>query len=173
MTDVRLFGQAFWGTKIAEAIDGQDTGFHARFVPPARYWGALAERRRQSREILVRVGYRVGSSTWRGRTFDAFWSSLCRTRPDAIKVHYWIGTDVHDTIRERMRLSGSCADDASDRGRRDAEEHAEAGAEVAVTGVSEIERQPREIAVAAFELFQGRSQPPRLRARAPNPVAAQ
>ena len=62
----------------------------------------------------MRVGYRIGATTWRGRLFDAYWSLLRRAMPDAVASHYWLGTDVLDTLREARagtlgwsRLSGS------------------------------------------------------------------
>jgi hypothetical protein len=48
----------------------------------------------------MRAGYRVGATTPRGRLFDSYWSLLCRSLPNAARCHYWLGTDVLDTIEE-------------------------------------------------------------------------
>jgi hypothetical protein len=48
----------------------------------------------------MRAGFRVGAATVRGRLFDAFWSGLRRALPDALACHFWLGTDVMDTVRE-------------------------------------------------------------------------
>jgi hypothetical protein len=48
----------------------------------------------------MRAGYRVGATTARGRLFDAYWSVLRRTLPDAAPCHYWLGTDVLETAKE-------------------------------------------------------------------------
>jgi hypothetical protein len=48
----------------------------------------------------MRVGYRIGGTTPRGRFFDGYWSLLRRVLPNAIACHYWIGTDVLNTLLE-------------------------------------------------------------------------
>jgi hypothetical protein len=48
----------------------------------------------------MRAGFRVGATTPRGRAFDAYWSLLRRTKPKATRCHYWLGTDVLNTLEE-------------------------------------------------------------------------
>ena len=48
----------------------------------------------------MRAGYRIGATTPRGRLFDAYWSALRRAVPSAVACHYWLGTDVMDTVAE-------------------------------------------------------------------------
>jgi glycosyltransferase involved in cell wall biosynthesis len=46
------------------------------------------------------MGYRIGATTTRGRLFDAYWFLLRRSLRNAVACHYWLGSDVLDTITE-------------------------------------------------------------------------
>jgi hypothetical protein len=49
---------------------------------------------------MLRAGYRVGGSTPRARAFDAYWKLLRWRFPRALGTHYWLGTDVLNTLEE-------------------------------------------------------------------------
>jgi hypothetical protein len=55
--------------------------------------------------VIIRAGYRVGATTRRGRAFDAYWAILRRSLPAAARCHYWLGTDVMDTLEDSRRGS--------------------------------------------------------------------
>ncbi|WP_081633921.1 glycosyltransferase [Terracoccus sp. 273MFTsu3.1] len=87
-----LIGQGNWVRKLAEGL--RDTGFPVQEVPldsarSALNWEAL--RRIRAADVVVRVGFRPGARTWRGRAFDGALRIFGRR---AISVCYWIGTDV-------------------------------------------------------------------------------
>lgn len=100
MTDVLVFGQPYWGTRIARALDRRAEGIRATFVAQGSYPRYLARPPRTDQVILVRAGYRVGASTTRGRLFDQYWAFVRRRFPCALACHYWLGTDVMDTVAE-------------------------------------------------------------------------
>ncbi len=83
---VILFGVKHWCDYLAVALNSPDiqvefVAFSLRHIV----------RLRSRRVICVRVGYRPGARTPRGRLFDLFW--IAATRP-ANRRTYWIGTDV-------------------------------------------------------------------------------
>jgi hypothetical protein len=98
--EVLVFGHWDNATRVASAVGSRSEAIRAAFVPQGDYVRLLARPPRSERVILIRAGYRVGSSTTRGRLFDAFWSLLRRRIPAAVAVHYWLGTDVLDTLEE-------------------------------------------------------------------------
>jgi hypothetical protein len=100
MTEIIVLGQPFWALRIASALDRSAPGVRARFVPHARYPALLLTPRRGEDTIIIRAGYRVGASTPRGRAFDAWTMLLRRTLPRARWCHYWLGTDVLDTLED-------------------------------------------------------------------------
>jgi hypothetical protein len=100
MTRVFVLGQPDNARRIARILDAEAIGIRAAFVEPRSYMKLLAAVRRPEPTILMRVGYRIGASTSRGRVFDAYWSLLRQTAPRAVPCHYWLGTDVMDTVRE-------------------------------------------------------------------------
>jgi hypothetical protein len=95
-----VLGQPYWGTRIARALDGCAPDVEAVFVPARGYPRLLVSRPRGSRVILIRAGFRVGATTRRGRLFDMYWSMLRRAMPRAARCHYWLGTDVLNTVEE-------------------------------------------------------------------------
>lgn len=100
MTSVLILGQPYWGARIAQALNAHAGDMRARFVPQGGYARLLARPPRPDGLVLMRVGYRVGASTARGRLFDVYWSLLRRSLPAAVPCHYWLGTDVLNTIEE-------------------------------------------------------------------------
>jgi hypothetical protein len=98
MTRVLVLGQQFTGARIAVALNAAGGAVDATFVPQGDYLRLLAGPPRAASLVLMRVGYRVGSGSPRGRAFDAYWSVLRRRLPRAVGCHYWIGSDVLDTI---------------------------------------------------------------------------
>ncbi len=109
MIRVVVLGQPYWGTRIARTLDTQAEDMHATFVDQESYLRLLARPPRGEHVVLMRAGYRVGGTTPRGRIFDAYWSALRRAVPGSLALHYWLGTDVMDTIAEAragtLRLS--------------------------------------------------------------------
>lgn len=99
MTSVIVLGQPYWGRQIARAVDAPADGLRAEFIPQRAY-PRLLLRRRSEDMLLMRAGYRVGATTARGRLFDAYWSLMRRSFRDAVACHYWLGSDVLDTINE-------------------------------------------------------------------------
>lgn len=110
MTEAFVFGQPYWGRRIAEAINASGSTLVASFMPEASYLRALIPAA-SDREglLLIRAGYRLGATTTRGRLFDAYWRALTSMRRRARSCHYWLGSDVLDTLAEAqartLRLS--------------------------------------------------------------------
>jgi hypothetical protein len=117
MISVLVFGQPYTASRIARLLNSRPKDVLARYVPLRAYPRHLVVPRGSDRNIIMRVGYRVGATTRRGLLFDAFWSMLCRSMPTAARCHYWIGTDVFHTLEEvragtiRGRLLASARDD--------------------------------------------------------------
>jgi Glycosyl transferases group 1 len=100
MIDVLVLGQPYAASRIARALDSRAADLRATFVPQTSYVKLLATPPRSKRVVLMRAGYRVGAATARGRIFDAYWALLRRSLPEAAVCHYWLGTDVLNTVRE-------------------------------------------------------------------------
>jgi Glycosyl transferases group 1 len=100
MTSLLVLGQPYTASRIARAWNARATDIRATFVPQRSYVKLLAMPPRSERVVLMRVGYRVGATTPRGRLFDAYWSRLSRSLPGAARCHYWLGTDVLNTLEE-------------------------------------------------------------------------
>lgn len=100
MISVLVLGQPYYASRIARALDGRADDMRATFVDQGSYLRLLARPPRTERVVLVRAGYRAGATTPRGRLFDAYWSLLRRALPRAVACHYWLGTDVMDTLTE-------------------------------------------------------------------------
>jgi Glycosyl transferases group 1 len=97
---VVVLGQPYWGIRIAQELDGCAPDVAAVFVPARGYPRLLVSRPGKDRVILIRAGFRVGATTRRGRFFDMYWSLLRRAMPRAARCHYWLGTDVLNTVEE-------------------------------------------------------------------------
>jgi hypothetical protein len=100
MIDLLIVGQPFWGLHFAQGLNTYAPDIRATFVPQGRYLQLLARPPQSERLAIMRAGYRVGATTPRGRLFDAFWWLLRRALPNAKGIHYWIGTDVLNTLTE-------------------------------------------------------------------------
>ena len=100
MTRVYVLGQPYWASRIARALDAHSDDLAASFVDQRDYARLLASPTRSRRVVLIRAGYRTGATTGRGRLFDAYWGALRRMMPSAVGCHYWLGTDVMDTLAE-------------------------------------------------------------------------
>jgi len=97
---VLVFGQPYHASRIVGTLNSRAPDVHAVFVRPASYAGLLARPPRADRVVVMRAGYRVGATTTRGRLFDAYWSLVRRALPRAVGCHYWLGTDVLNTLDE-------------------------------------------------------------------------
>lgn len=100
MIRVVVVGQPFWGSRIATALNGRADDLTAVFVDQRSYPRLLARPPRAEHVVIMRAGYRIGATAPRGRMFDAYWSALRRAVPSAVACHYWLGTDVLDTVTE-------------------------------------------------------------------------
>jgi len=100
MIRVLVFGQPYHASRIVRTLNARAADVRATFVRPESYAGLLARPPRSERVVIVRAGYRVGAATARGRLFDAYWSLLRRSLPGAVGCHYWLGTDVLNTLEE-------------------------------------------------------------------------
>jgi hypothetical protein len=100
MINVLILGQPYWASRIAQALNSHAGDMRASFIPQRGYVRLLARPPRSERVVIMRAGYRVGSSTPRGRLFDLYWSLLRRSLPAARACHYWLGTDVLNTLEE-------------------------------------------------------------------------
>lgn len=100
MTSVLIFGIPYWASHVASLLDSRVPGMQAKYVPQGSYLRPLTSRPGSQEIVLMRMGFRVGATTVRGRLFDAYWSALRRAMPGAVACHYWLGTDVQNTLEE-------------------------------------------------------------------------
>ncbi len=117
MTSVLVFGQPYWASRVVQALNSPAGDMRATFIPRAGYVRLVAMPPRSEGVVIMRTGYRVGASTARGRLFDRYWSLLRRALPAAVPCHYWLGTDVLNTLEEaragtlRQAIFASARDD--------------------------------------------------------------
>ena len=97
-----LAGQGKWCKAFADGL-ARHAGLNVAVVPFDSVRDAMSVgswRAVRNADLVVRVGFRPGSPTWRGRAFDELFSLLAG-RPGAARTAYlWIGTDVSDTLRD-------------------------------------------------------------------------
>lgn len=98
MINLLVFGSSDHASRIARLLNSPADDLRAAFIRPRRYASVLVTPR-SDRVVIMRAGLRFGSATVRGRLFDGYWSLLQRALPDAVACHYWLGTDVLDTVR--------------------------------------------------------------------------
>ena len=60
----------------------------------------LAMSAQDASTVVLRVGYRPGSRTWRGRGVDTLWRTVRAANPSVRVVYYWIGSDVYRTLKD-------------------------------------------------------------------------
>lgn len=93
---VVLAGQGRWSRVLAAGL-AEYAGLDAAVVPfdslrdaaSPRAWRTLA-----SAGTIVRVGFRPGAATWRGRALDAAFGLVDALSGRHETVYYWIGSDV-------------------------------------------------------------------------------
>lgn len=100
MIDVLVLGQPFQASRVVALLNHGSDDLHARVVPPRDYADLLVRRTPADRLVVMRVGYRVGAPTRRGRLFDAYWDVLRRRHRSAVLSHYWLGSDVMRTVAD-------------------------------------------------------------------------
>lgn len=92
-----LAGQGHWSTTLADGL-ARYAGLEVEAVPLDTAGSAIslhAWRTIARASLLVRVGFRPGAATWRGRAFD---SALSLARGRKPVAYYWIGTDVRRAL---------------------------------------------------------------------------
>jgi hypothetical protein len=90
---IAIVGQSGWGGRIA----GMLSKHAADLVMPTVFADSSVLRLlvgHNRADVLLRIGYRPGAPTARGRAFDALWSMIRLRHPGAAVVYYWLGTDV-------------------------------------------------------------------------------
>ncbi|MCU1442150.1 MAG: hypothetical protein JWQ59_300 [Cryobacterium sp.] len=91
-------GQARWAQQLANGTVAQ--GLDAHVVSAEPPWNLLrltSLRSLMGSDVVIRVGFRPGAKTTRGRLFDALLGVLSR---GSLRVMYWIGTDVQRLVAE-------------------------------------------------------------------------
>lgn len=96
-----LLGQRSWCLRLEDSLNRHvdDEVLVSKFFPQQRL------RPRELRDaagadVLLRVGFRPGAPTARGRAFDVAWRALRCWNRRACGAMYWIGTDVLNTSRD-------------------------------------------------------------------------
>lgn len=98
--NVFVIGQKFWAARLQQILTqhGQSRLRVRGWQVPGGFGGFDNWADVLGSDVFFRVGLRPGSSSVRGRAFDAFWHSLRLAVPRATAVYYWIGTDVSQTL---------------------------------------------------------------------------
>jgi hypothetical protein len=101
MLTVCLLGQPYWVARLETSVSAYCAGDLRLFklVPNARTF-VSALRAATHADVLIRIGFRPGGATPRGRLLDACWSVLRTLNRRACAVYYWIGSDVLTTVRD-------------------------------------------------------------------------
>ncbi len=100
MIRVVLLGLPFWSRRLAAILNRRPLELEAEFLPLGALASPAGLRKVLAADVLLRLGYRPGAPTWRGRGFDALWSVLRTLNPRAQGVHYWQGTDVLNSLED-------------------------------------------------------------------------
>lgn len=95
-----LIGQRYWVSKLEENLNQFGRSHLRVFGLPLNSRLLRDLQRPLAADIIVSVGFRPGARTWRGRAFDALWSTLRLLNPGAVRVFYWLGTDVLNTTKD-------------------------------------------------------------------------
>lgn len=99
--NLTLIGQSQWARDMAKGI-AQFGGARTTVVPMDRLrdmYGLLRLRALRHTDVLVRVGFRPGAGTVRGRAFDALLAAAT-VGARARRAFFWIGTDVDNTLKQ-------------------------------------------------------------------------
>ncbi len=102
-----VIGQARWTTAVASGLN-TFTDIEADAVAIKTLRDAIAmlsPSRFRAADVIVRVGFRPGARTIRGRVFDAVFSMM-HARKRAPVVYYWLGTDVQNLARDARSEAG-------------------------------------------------------------------
>ena len=97
---VCLLGQRYWVGKLEENLNQFGSSRLHAFALPLNSRFFKDWQRALSADLIVRLGFRPGARTLRGRAFDALWSTLHLLNPKAVGVFYWLGTDVLNTTED-------------------------------------------------------------------------
>lgn len=117
MIRVALCGQPYWVRRLlgllalhaSDRVEGMRAGpLLVRIGRPRALGGA---------DAILRVGFRPGAPTLRGRGFDAVWRLVRLANPSAGAAYYWIGTDVQRTLADAR--AGSLRRHPFERARHD------------------------------------------------------
>lgn len=100
MIRVVILGQPYWSLRLLGVLQGLHPEVTAVFLSPKTLFTPAGLRSVARADYFLRMGYRPGATTWRGRLFDALWSLLRTLNPRARGIHYWIGTDVFHTLKD-------------------------------------------------------------------------
>jgi hypothetical protein len=100
MIRIVLLGLPFWSRRLAAILNRRPRELGAEFLPPGALGTPAGLRAVRAADVLMRIGYRPGAPTWRGRAFDALWAVLRSLNPRAGAVHYWQGTDVLNSLAD-------------------------------------------------------------------------
>jgi len=100
MIRIVLLGLPFWSRRLAGILNRRPGEVTAEFLPLKALGTPTGLRVALAADIFLRIGYRPGAPTWRGRLFDALWALLRFLNPRARAVHYWQGTDVLNCLED-------------------------------------------------------------------------
>lgn len=94
-----MLGQPFWARRFAGILNRR-AEMHAQFLSPGSLFSSRGLKAVRQADFILRMGYRPGGPSWRGRIFDGLWACLRTLNPRAKGIHYWIGTDVLNTLED-------------------------------------------------------------------------
>jgi hypothetical protein len=102
-----VIGQARWTALVASGLN-TFTDVEADSVAIRSFSDAirmLSPSRFRTADVIVRVGFRPGAHTIRGRLFDAVFGMMHAGRRAPV-VYYWLGTDVQNLARDARSEAG-------------------------------------------------------------------
>lgn len=106
MINLTLLGQPLWCNRLADTLNRRaGRRIRATAVGISEFLSAKKVWAIKRADILMRVGYRPGAATLRGRCFELLWHFVRCVNPNARVIHYWIGSDVANAVSQ-YRKSG-------------------------------------------------------------------
>ncbi len=97
-----IVGQAHWTRELAQGLNAsglaQVRAVDIDTIPHAL--GMLAIPFGPRPDVVVRMGFRPGAHTMRGRVFDLAFSIVMALTPRARTAYFWIGTDVLNALED-------------------------------------------------------------------------